>query len=124
MANLDNLNFQVILKSDEFEKQIKRVQALAGKFNISMSEALALSGVKGGAENARRLAKALNEATEAQKRLNAATKEGGAAHEKTGAAIRQQNTELSRQSDLMRQLSGLAAAYFSVNGRGIRSYPA
>lgn len=116
MANLDNLNFQVILKSDEFEKQIKKVQALADKFNISMSEALALSGVKGGTENARRLAKALNEATEAQKRLNAATKEGGAAHEKTGAAIRQQNTELSRQSDLMRQLSGLAAAYFSVNG--------
>lgn len=116
MANLDNLNFQVILKSDEFEKQIKKVQALADKFNISMSEALALSGVKGGTENARRLAKALSEATEAQKRLNAATKEGGAAHEKTGAAIRQQNTELSRQSDLMRQLSGLAAAYFSVNG--------
>ena len=50
MANLDNLNFQVILKSDEFEKQIKKVQALADKFNISMSEALALSGVKGGTE--------------------------------------------------------------------------
>ena len=74
MASLENLNFEVILKDDTFKNHIAQVQKLADNFNITMSQALSLTGVKGGVKNVQELAKALKAAAVAQGELNAAVK--------------------------------------------------
>ena len=118
MANLENLNFEVILKDDTFKKQIAQVQAMADKFNISMSAALSLSGVKGGAANVREVVKALNEATAAQKNLNAAIKASPAEkitirHRYAVAATNQKMVDTAR---LLRTIGTLTGGAFSIYG--------
>lgn len=118
MANLENLNFEVILKDDTFKKQIAQVQAMADKFNISMSAALSLSGVKGGAANVKEVVKALNEATAAQKNLNAAIKASPAEkitirHRDAVAATNQKMFDTAR---LLRTIGTLTGGAFSIYG--------
>ena len=118
MANLENLNFEVILKDDSFKKQIAQVQAMADKFNISMSAALSLSGVKGGAANVKEVVKALNEATAAQKNLNAAIKASPAEkitirHRDAVAATNQKMLDTAR---LLRTIGTLTGGAFSIYG--------
>ena len=118
MANLENLNFEVILKDDTFKKQIAQVQAMADKFNISMSAALSLSGVKGGAANVREVVKALNEATAAQKNLNAAIKASPAEKItiRNRYAVAATNQKMVDTARLLRTIGTLTGGAFSIYG--------
>lgn len=118
MANLENLNFEVILKDDTFRQQIDAVQKLADRFNISMSQALALTGAKGGAQNVRELAGALRDAAKAQRDLNTAVKESPA--EKITIrhrdAVTATNDKLFNMARMLRTIGTLTGGAFSVVG--------
>ncbi len=118
MANLDNLNFQVILKSDEFEKQIKRVQALADEFNISMSAALSLTSAKEGAKNLAKIVSGLKQAKTAQKDLNDEIRKSPAEKItiKHGQAVKATNGKLYDTARILRTISTLTGGAFSVYG--------
>lgn len=118
MANLDNLNFQVILKSDEFEKQIKRVQALADEFNISMSAALSLTSAKEGAKNLAKIVSGLKQAKTAQKDLNDEIRKSPAEKItiKHGQAVKATNGKLYDTARILRTIGTLTGGAFSVYG--------
>lgn len=118
MASLENLNFEVILKDDTFKNQIAQVQKLADNFNITMSQALSLTGVKGGVKNVQELAKALKAAAVAQGELNAAVKASPA--EKITIrhrdAVSATNQQMMNSARLLRTLGTLTGGAFSVYG--------
>lgn len=93
MATLENLNFKIILDDSDFNKKIAEAEKRAKELNLSLSNYLSLR------DRANRIAR---ESTAAQKQLNAAT--------------RQHTSDLTKQASILKQLNGLAATYFSVQG--------
>jgi hypothetical protein len=118
MANLENLNFAVILDDKQFNQQMAKVQAAADAFNTTMSNALAISGVKGGTENIRELVKELKNAEKAQRDLNAAVK--AAPSEKIVIrhkdALTATNAKLFDTAKMLRTIGTLTGGAFSVYG--------
>ena len=118
MATLDSLDFEVILKSDTFVKQIAQVQGLANTFNTTMSQALALTGIKGGSQSVQELTRALNDAAKAQRGLNAAVRESPA--EKItirhARSVSQTNAKMMDMARILRMLGTLTGGAFSVYG--------
>lgn len=97
MANIDNLNFEVILKDENFEQKIKKDLELAKQFNIELTALLDLqkkvSLGNGGGNNIskqaidqQKLAKATADAAAAQERLRAAQNATAASAERLAAA--------------------------------------
>lgn len=144
---IDQINFKVILDDNDFEKQIKSDLATAQKFNVSMSQLLDMKKKlrKEEANREKAAAAALKEAT-AEERLalakqKTATEQARTAKETQRAALAQQKvaTEAARtekaqaqaakaakqgaqalegQSQIMRELTGIAAGYLSLRGAG------
>lgn len=118
MANLENLNFAVILDDKQFNQQMAKVQAAAEAFNTTMSNALAISGVKGGTENIKKLVEQLREATKAQKEFNDAVKASPAEKVtiKHKDAVTATNAKLFDTAKMLRTIGTLTGGAFSVYG--------
>ena len=97
MANIDNLNFEVILKDDDFEKKVNEDIALAEKLNASLSTLLDLqskiksSGITAKATNdsirQQKLATAIANTATAETRLNNARENGKVVAERLATAV-------------------------------------
>jgi len=124
MAGLiEDLDFQVILKDDDFRKQIDADIAKANELNTSLSSLLefskALPGAKTiisktGVKNAEDLAKALEKVKEGLNGLPDTAKEVvSVTHEHT-SAVRETNAALGGTGDLMSTIAQLTGVAFSV----------
>lgn len=147
MANLENLNFEVILDDAEFNKKIKEVEKQAKDLNVSLSESLEIKRkiAKADAARAKSAADATKEAVAAERlalaKEKTATQQAKTAKETERAALAQQKvaTEAAKtqkaqaqaanaakmgeralqgQNRLFRELSALATGYLSVRGAG------
>ena len=118
MANLENLNFAVILDDSKFTSQIKKVQDAADRFNTSMTDALKVTTIAGGTASVRELAKALTEAKEAQLAFNKAIKAspGEKVFVNHANAVTATNAKLNNTAKLLRTLSTLTGGAFSIYG--------
>ena len=92
MANIDNLNFKVILDDEKFDEKINRDIELAKQLNVQLSALLnvkskvATSKMVGDATKAARYEKATANAAIAQERLKTATTNTATAQERLAAA--------------------------------------
>lgn len=118
MATLENLSFEVILRSEKFEQDLKRIQNLANTFNTSMSNAFVISGISNLVPEINTLKAALREATEAQKALNEQVKKmpGKKIVVDQTKEISALNGKLQNTATMLRTLSVLTGGAFSVYG--------
>ena len=96
MANIDNLNFKVILNDDDFNRKIEEDIEAAKRFNVQLSQLLQAkasahktAGSRSAAKEAideQRLATVKAQAAAAEERLSTAKKNGLAASERLAAA--------------------------------------
>lgn len=142
MANIDTLNFEVLIDDKQFNKKIIDLETRAKKLNIEMTQLLNMSGAKGGrmfnavdVNNAKKIEAtlkqiiadinkvpgAVNRATAATEKTTAtvdkttaATKNATAAANSHAAAVGRINTQYTKQSTLLRQLGSAMGMYFSV----------
>ena len=132
----NNLNFAVHLDTKEFDKNIREAEALAKKFNITMSTALDFSKkLKGFGKTPKQMADGYVKATIAQAKLNIAITKERIEREKLnqeklkGVKLQQQimnaakgtrgvlngiNSDLSVQSRLLSNVKTLFTTYVSV----------
>lgn len=92
MANIDNLNFKIILDDESFDTQVKADIALAKELNTQLSTLLNVKAqvgkthIVGDAIKTERLQKATADAAAAQERLKTATTNAAAAQERLATA--------------------------------------
>lgn len=132
----NNLNFAVHLDTKEFDKNIREAEALAKKFNITMSTALDFSKkLKGLGTTPKQMADAYSKMITAQAKANTEAAKGNVLKEKAnverlkGVKLQQQitnaakgtrgalsgiNSELSVQSRLLSNVKTLFTTYVSV----------
>ena len=121
MANIDNLNFKVIIDDKDFNNKIKELERLAQNFNTNITTALNL---RGGSQTLtqqevvgrRRALQAAVDEARAQERINREKI-------KTEGLQREINEQIERgaegyrtQSRLLRELKGYALGYLSIHG--------
>lgn len=101
MANIDNLNFEVILKDEAYRTRVEKDIELANKLNSSISDALNFNKhVR--TEPLKRVVKAFDDIEKSSKRSHQTQK--------------QFNTTLGSSTNLMRTLGQLTGVAFSVVG--------
>ena len=138
MAHIDDLQFNIVLDVDKFNKDAKTIEDRAKQLSAALDKAFNLKS---------RSNLMTKEATEALKRQNSVIEDGNRKRAKTlemqkreeaktatiiareeektrkitaqGAAHARNNTHLTRQAALLSQLKGLATTYVSVLG-GVR----
>lgn len=103
MANIDNLNFKVILDDGEFNEKLKKLERDAQKFNTSMSNLLNVkkAGMKISQEelrNNRRVLQAKVDEVKAQEKINREKK-------KTEALQRKLNAQVDKAANGTRKMS-------------------
>lgn len=117
MANVDNLNFKVIIDDKQFNKKIKAMEDMAKKFNTSMSNLLNVQAVSQQlvVSNRKRLQMEtdLVRATEMQNREKIKT-EG--LQRKINAQIERASKGYQSQSRILQELKGYALGYLSIHG--------
>lgn len=117
MANVDNLNFKVIIDDKQFNQKIKAMEDMARKFNTSMSNLLNVQAVSQQlvVSNRKRLQMEtdLVRATEMQNREKIKT-EG--LQKKINAQIERASKGYQSQSRILQELKGYALGYLSIHG--------
>lgn len=117
MANVDNLNFKVIIDDKQFNQKIKAMEDMAKKFNTSMSNLLNVQAVSQQlvVSNRKRLQMEtdLVRATEMQNREKIKT-EG--LQRKINAQIERTSKGYQSQSRILQELKGYALGYLSIHG--------
>lgn len=117
MANVDNLNFKVIIDDKQFNQKIKAMEDMAKKFNTSMSNLLNVQAVSQQlvVSNRKRLQMEtdLVRATEMQNREKIKT-EG--LQRKINAQIERASKGYQSQSRILQELKGYALGYLSIHG--------
>lgn len=129
MANIDNLNFKVILDDEEFNKQIEKDIKAAKRLNASISEYLtAKNRLKG-----KHSGLSAKETAERKRQIDLNTKEAVSQEKVTQAKLKTAKAQAqlnnlnrigtshySAHSRLLGELGTLAAGYFSI--RGVSSF--
>lgn len=128
MGNIDNLNFELILKDDKFNKKVDAAIKKAQSLNTSLSSILTasnnitgalknasteLSGMTG---NAKGLKKAIEDSVGKAKDLSKELSNGNTIQKDTNRHTQRQTRALQEQSVILKQITGLASTYFSVQG--------
>lgn len=109
MADIENLNFEVILQDKNFRKRVEEDIRIAQDLNVKLSDALNFNK---------------KVSIDPLKRVTAETKKMTAEMEKFNKAagkdvtkrVKQLNTSLTQTSDIMRTISRLAGVTFGVEG--------
>ena len=121
MANIDNLNFKVIIDDKDFNKKIKELESLAQRFNTNMTTALNL---RGGSQaltqqevvGRRRALQAAVDEARAQERINREKIKTEGLQRRINEQIERGAAGYRTQSRLLRELKGYALGYLSIHG--------
>lgn len=121
MANIDNLNFKVILDDKDFNKKIKELENIAKQFNTNITNALQL---KGHSQNLsqkevqarRRALQAAVDEARAQEKINREKAKTEGLQKKINTQINRITDGYKTQRNTLSDLSGLAMQYFSFRG--------
>lgn len=112
MATIRELNFDVKLLDEKFDKQIRKDIDLAKELNISMSKALDLR--KKLTEAATKGSDSILKESRSMETLRQKTEETKVAMDKQTDSVKKTNTALKGTSDVMRELSQLVGVTFGV----------
>ena len=121
MATIEELNFKLVIDDKSFDKRIDAITKKAKEMNKTVTELMNISARNSNLtaqetqqiERAERVTRAQVRTRELETREVART---AALQERLTRNIEGGNTALSRQSRLWREISGMAATYFSVAG--------
>ena len=128
MGNIDNLNFELIIKDDSFNKKIEEAKKKAKELNTSLSNLLTINKdlatglgeasreIKGMSGGAKELKQSLKESTDNAKKLSVELASGNSIQKDTNRHAQRQTKTLQEQSAILKQITGLASTYFSVQG--------
>lgn len=121
MANIDNLNFKVIIDDKEFNKQIKTMEDEAKRFNTSMSNLLNIKKAsqqwsQKDVDNNRRAWQAKVDEGRAQEKINREKVKTDGLQRKINAQIEAATQGYKSQSRVLQDLKNMALGYFSVHG--------
>lgn len=120
-STIDNLNFAVIIDDTEFNKQIKKMEDEAKRFNTSMSSLLDLrkqaqQWSQKDVENNRRAWQAKVDEERAQEKINREKIKSEGLQRKINAQIDQATKGYKTQSRILSELKGYALGYLSIHG--------
>ena len=125
MANIDNLNFKVILDDEEFNKKVEKDIKAAKKLNTQLSKYLEVraklktksSGLsaKEAAERKRQIDLNTKEAV-SQEKVTQAKLKTAKAQQQLNNAMKRGASNYSSHHGLLGELGTLAASYFSIRG--------
>lgn len=117
MANVDNLNFKVIIDDAQFNKKIKAMEDMAKRFNTSVSNILNIKAVSQDLVVSNRKMRQMEtdnlRAAELQNREKIKT-EG--LQRKINAQIEKTTKGYQSQSRILQELKGYALGYLSIHG--------
>ena len=121
MANIDNLNFKVILDDKDFNQQIEKVKKDAKDFNTSMSNILTIkkASVKISqeeVENNRRALQAKVDEARAQEKIKQLKIKTEGVQKKVTAQVERATNSYKSQSKILQELKGYILGYASING--------
>lgn len=121
MANIDNLNFKVIIDDKEFNKQIQKMEDEAKRFNTSMSNLLNIKKAsqqwsQKDVDNNRRAWQAKVDEGRAQEKINREKVKTDGLQRKINAQIEAATQGYKSQSRVLQDLKNMALGYFSVRG--------
>lgn len=126
MANIDNLNFGVIIDDSDFNKKIKEMEATAKRFNVTMSEYLDIqrkikktSGSHISASEAASRKRQIDINTKeavSQEKISQAKAKTAREQERLNRLLKQGNIEQQKNISIASQLAPLVAGYLSVRG--------
>lgn len=121
MANIDNLNFKVIIDDSDFNRQIKQLEKEARRFNASMSSLLNIK--KASAQisqqeiaNNRRALQATVDQHRAQERINREKIKTEGLQRRINEQIERGSKGYQSQSSILQELKGYALGYLSIQG--------
>lgn len=109
MADIENLNFEVILQDKNFRKRVEEDIKIAQDLNVKLSDALNFNK-KVSIDPLKRVT------AETKKMTNEMEKFNKAAGKDVTKRVKQLNTSLTQTSDIMRTISRLAGVTFGVEG--------
>ena len=121
MAEIDNLNFKVILDDKEFAQKVKDDIALAKELNTSLSTLLDMKRQIGKINqddvvNNRKAKQMAVDNARAQERINREHLKTVGLKEKINAQVERINKGYQTQSRILNELKGYALGYLSVHG--------
>ena len=121
MAEIDNLNFKVILDDREFGEKVKHDIELANKLNTSLSTLLDLKGKIGkfnqdDVTNNRKAQQILVDNARAQERITREKNKTLAAQQKLNTQIDRATRGYTQQSRILNELRNYALGYLSIHG--------
>ena len=121
MADIDNLNFQVILDDKKFNDKIRQMEKAAKDFNVSMSKLLDVSKTsqqwsQKDVDNNRRALQAKVDERRAQEKINREKIKTEGLQRKINAQINRATKGYQSQSRILRELKGYALGYLSIHG--------
>ena len=121
MANVDNLNFKVIIDDAQFNQKIKDMENAARRFNTSISNLLNIQRVsqqwsQQNVENNRRALQSKVDEARAQKKINREKIKTEGLQRKINAQIERATKGYNQQSRILQELKGYALGYLSIHG--------
>ena len=109
MADIENLNFEVILQDKNFRKRVEEDIRIAQDLNVKLSDALNFNK-KVSIDPLKRITAETKKMTKEMEKFN------NAAGKDVTKRVKQLNTSLTQTSDIMRTISRLAGVTFGVEG--------
>lgn len=123
MANIDNLNFKVIIDDKDFNAKIDKMEKAAKEFNVSMSRLLDVSKAsqqwsQKDVDNNRRAWQAKVDESRAQEKINREKIKSEGLQRKINAQIDKGTKGYSQQSRILNDMKNIALGYLSIQGAG------
>ena len=123
MANIDNLNFKVIIDDKDFNAKIDKMEKAAKEFNVSMSRLLDVSKAsqqwsQKDVDNNRRAWQAKVDESRAQEKINREKIKSEGLQRKINAQIDKGTKGYNQQSRILNDMKNIALGYLSIQGAG------
>ena len=123
MANIDNLNFKVIIDDKDFNAKIDKMEKAAKEFNVSMSRLLDVSKAsqqwsQKDVDNNRRAWQAKVDEGRAQEKINREKIKSEGLQRKINAQIDKGTKGYNQQSRILNDMKNIALGYLSIQGAG------
>lgn len=117
MANVDNLNFKVIIDDAQFNKKIKAMEDMAKRFNTSVSNILNIKAVSQDLVlSNRKMRQMETDNLRAAELQNREKMKSEALQRKLNAQVQRTTKEYQSQSRILQELKGYALGYLSIHG--------
>ena len=117
MANVDNLNFKVIIDDAQFNKKIKAMEDMAKRFNTSVSNILNIKAVSQDLVlSNRKMRQMETDNLRAAELQNREKMKSEALQRKLNAQVQRTTKEYQSQSRILQELKGYVLGYLSIHG--------